>query len=153
MSTAVDEVIAALVARFTAALPDVRVFDGPPATTTPMRDWLIVGSDGDDGDAAEVDQAESSLGPGGWVDESGEVTCSAWSFSGSTDVATRRAGALAVVEACEAALSADPSLGGLLVAGRARSAPSRLRLNEQQVSGGALARVVFTVTYTTTITT
>lgn len=158
MSTRLDEVLAAITARWAvdvpAAVPGAVVFDGPQPTSRSLRLWVIVGSDGEDAESATADQAESTLSGVGWVDETGTITCSAWAFSGSTDVTERRAEALRLLEACEASLLAHRDLDGAFAPDQivVRVGPSRVSLTQRQTDGGSMARVVFTVGYSTTIT-
>lgn len=157
MSTRLDEVLAAVTALWAvdvpATVPGAVVFDAPQPTSRTLKKWVVVGSASDDQEDATATQAESSMGPGGWVDETGTITCSAWSFSGSTDAAARRREALELLEACEASLAAHRDLDGLLVPGFARTAPSTVAIQQRQTDGGSIARVIFTVSYFTTIPT
>lgn len=159
MSTRLDEVLTAITDMWTAEVPVVVpgtvIFDGPVPTSRELRRWVVVGSSGDDSvsEDATVEQTESSLGPGGWVDEQGTITCSAWAFAGSTDAAARRLEAIALLDACEASIAAHRDLDGLLSVGFVRVAPSRLALQQRQTEGGSIARLIFTVDYRTTITT
>lgn len=140
-----DDVLQALVALFDAAV-SVPVHDGPVPQSVNSGEFVLVGSTGDDEDGAVVDIELSTLGPGDWFDESGEIVCSAWSWSGGTDLAARRAAALALASACASAVAADRTLGGLLEApGLAQT--QVFRYEPRQTSEGAICRIVFSVTY------
>jgi hypothetical protein len=140
-----EEVVSRLVTMFDAAV-SVRVFDGPVATAASNETFVAVGSSGEDEDGIVVDLVLSDLGPGGWVDESGEIVCSAWSWSGGTDVASRRAAAVALAVTCANTVRADPQLSGLLVK-PGRADVSAVQVRSQQTDKGALCRASFTVAY------
>lgn len=142
-----NSVIAALVTAFRTAVSPTSVVDGPVPTSVNKSEYVLVGSTGDEGEnGATVDLTLSDLGPGTWHDESGLVVCSAWSWSGGTDLAAKRATALQLATSCTAAVHMDRGLGGLLVApGLAQT--SDLGLLVQQTDKGGLCRVTFTVTY------
>ena len=158
MKTSLWDVQAELVSRFTAALPDVTVFDGPRIRggTTP-RQFLLVGSDGGDSghesldDGLSAEQEPSDLGPGGWRDETGTITCSAWAWSGHSSIAASRAASRAILDTCETVITADPTLSGLLDGGGINQV-ARVSSNESQRAGGPVVRLVFTVTYRALIT-
>lgn len=140
-----DDVIAALVAKFSTAV-DVPVHDGPVPTSVNSGEFVLVGSTGDDEDGAAVDLGLSSMGPGTWTDEAGEIVCSTWSWGGGTDLAVRRSAALGLAVACADALAADRTLGGLLQApglGEVRT----FRYEPRQTKEGAICRIVFSVDY------
>lgn len=151
MSVVLGQVITALVSTFTTANPTATVIDGPRPTSDRATSFILVGSTGDDDDDATTDDTLSALGPGTWHDENGEVFCSAWAWSGDTDIVTVRTSALGLYRACRDAVAADRTLGGALpLAGLAQV--TRARLRQQQTSEGALVRVVFSVTYSTILT-
>lgn len=143
----------ALTALFAGVLPGVVVHDGPIARDAPPRRFLLVGTDGGtDGtgddltDGTVVVQSPSPMA-GGWMDEEGEIACSAWAWSGGTDFPPLRADVAALVDACETAIRADPSLGGLLAPADRQAAVGQVRIRETQTPQGALVRAVFTVAY------
>lgn len=143
-----DDVAAALVAIFTSA-GGVTVYDGPAPTQPNIGEsYALVGNDGDptnpDTDAASTDRDWSSLG-NRWVQETGEVVCCVAATSGDTDITVVRARAFALFALLEAALLADPTLGGLTF-GEPASIPST-RLRQTQNSQGCAARLVFVVRY------
>lgn len=141
-----NSVIAALVALFDAAV-SASVFDGPKPAAVNKGDFVLVGSNGEEGDVgATVDQSLSDLGPGTWLEEVGEVVCSFWSWSGGTDTAARRTAAFNLATACADAVAADRRLGGLIV-GPGIAEVSALSYQSQQTADGAICRFTFSVTY------
>ena len=144
------DVIARLVALFEGAV-SVPVYDGPKPEATKQPQFVVVGSSGVEGEeGASFEFTSSSLGPGTWLDEAGDIVCSAWSHYGGTDVATRRSEALGLAESCLAAFHADRTLGGLLTVPGAVA--SGLRHEAVQDATGALVRVSFTVAYQAIVT-
>lgn len=142
------DVISRLGTMFTTAVSPVAVFDGPVPPAANKTDFVLVGSTGDDfEDGATVGRVLSDLGDGTWFDESGEVFCSAWSWSGDTNIAARRTAVTTMATACAAAVAADRSLGGLLVA-PGLALVSDFRYQPRQSAEGALVRLIFSVTYT-----
>lgn len=142
-----NEVIARLVIIFDAATP-WPVVDGPKPEAVNHREFVLVGSTGEDEDGGVIDRVSSDLGPGTWRDESGEVICSVWSWSGGNDLSQRRALALATTSTLIEAVEADPSLGGLLTAPQLAEVLD-VRYQPRQTETGAIVRVVFTVSYRT----
>lgn len=143
------DVISRLVTLYDAAVTSV-VFDGPKPEAVNQPRYVLVGSDGEGDDGASADLEPSTTGPGTWWDERGEVTCSAWSHYGGTDLATCRSQALSDAEACLAAVHADRSLNGLLNTPGATT--SGVTISARQMSSGALVRVTFTVAYQALVT-
>ena len=143
------DVIAALVTTFDGATT-AQVFDGPVPTSEKPTDYVLVGSTGEDEDDASADFELSPMGPGDWYDETGAVECSAWSWTGDTDITVPRAACIATFEACRDAVAANRTLGVLPLNGLATVTGMRLR--QQQTSAGAICRAVFTVTYRNTLT-
>lgn len=149
-ASALADVTDALVAAFTAALP-VPVFDGPQAQRPTDPQFVLVGAseiDGNDGEEASSNSNRSDMGNGGLREDTGEVTCSAWAWSGDTDLAALRRQALGLVDRCQDVLTAAPQLGGALPFGYYADVGS-VRIRQEQTGSGALARVTFSVTYTT----
>lgn len=149
MATALGPVMAALVTTFDAATT-ATVYDGPVPTSDGPTEYVLVGSTGeDDDDDATLDAVVSAMGPGNWHDETGEIRCSAWAWSGDTDIATVRNQAVALFEVCREAVEDDRTLGSTLpLNGLAEVGGAALR--QQQTTAGAICRVVFTVRYRTT---
>lgn len=145
-----DDVIAALVARFTSAVSPTLVFDGPNDQAASSPAFVLVGSTGEDEDGATLDADWSPVGPGRWREEAGEVVCSAWAYSGGRDLPARRAIALGLATSCAESVHQDRSLGGILTGNGAQV--SRFRYQPRQTTEGAVVRVVFTVSYRTLLT-
>lgn len=150
MSTKTDAVILALTglwqAATTSTLTGVQVADGPQANSDPSPKWLFVGSDG--GEPTEFMESanaqQSWLAFGKIKREDGLVTCAAVAVRGDTNIAGARADALGIVSAAEDALRTDLSLGGVV---SLQTYLSSHQLFVKQTDHGAVARVVFTVTY------
>lgn len=142
-----DSVINRIGALFTTAVAPVRVFDGPNPPAVNLHRFVVVGSEGEEDNAATVTLEPSTLGPGTWLDESGEIVCSAWSWSGSdaSRLPTHRSEALTDAAACVAAIQSDRTLDGLLIAPGV--VVSELRYQPVQFDSGPLVRVSFTVAY------
>lgn len=144
-----NSVLVGLHATLDAALAE-DVYDGPTVTSGTEKVFVLVGSTGEDDDAATTDLSLSNLG-NRWDDESGEIVCSAWATSGSTDIPALRVTAAALVEACRDAVNASPRLGVLPTGYIARVA-GRVALRQSQTSKGAAVRFTFTVTYSSLLT-
>jgi hypothetical protein len=141
-----NDVIAALAARYTTAADPIPVFDVPTPNVVNNALFVAVGSNGEDEDGATVDLVPSDLGPGTWLDETGAVVCSAWSQAGGTDLEARRDEAASLAEACLAATRADRTLGGLLQ-GSGRAEVSGLSYRLVQTPKGPFCRFTWTVSY------
>lgn len=151
-ATSLSAVIDALVDRLSGAL-SVPVYDGPQPVSPSSKQFVIVGGSetaGNDGIEAESMVSRSSMGNGELRDEQGAVTCSVWSWGGSTWSRDMRETALALLDECEAAVRADPSLGVLKPPFFAEFNSARIR--QEQTSSGFLVRAVFAVTYTNLLT-
>lgn len=107
----IPAVVSALVSTFTAAMTGVKVIDGP-FDTVPDGDYLTVGWT-PDGELTTGSQAWASLGNRA-RDERIDIPCYVDSYSGSTDVATRRNAAFTLLAAAETAIRNDPTLGGVV---------------------------------------
>ena len=140
-----NAVLLALVSRFDGAVA-APVYDGPVPAAVNNGDFVLVGSTGEDEDGAAVDLELSEMGPGTWLNETGEVVCSFWSWTGGTNLPARRAAASALATACAAAVAADRTLGGLLVA-PGLAEVSTIRYQPRQTSDGAICRFTFSVLY------
>lgn len=119
MSSKLDDVTDALVTAFTglSGLASVLISDGPIVGDPSFADALLIGDDGDP-ESQAMSVAEQS-----WTDlactrrrEDGEIICAAVSQSGDTNMQTRRDRVMALIGACEDALRADLSLGGVVQA-------------------------------------
>lgn len=106
-------VVDALIAKATAALPGVRVFDAFGDSDDP-GDFLMVGSNNAD-ESGDVNAGEF---PQDWAnanhtarDEDGVVNCFALSWNGDGNQKAARDSVFATCEAVAALCRADPSLG------------------------------------------
>jgi hypothetical protein len=146
VSTQVPQAIDKLVALFTAALPGVLVADGPQ-TTFPTARWAVVGGDGpvqEEEDAARAVQQWNGLGAR-VRNEQIDVVCAVGSSTGNaeTTLKTRRDDAYALLGPVEAALRADPGLGGFTTGGAAAVTETALKYVTNSAGVGAV--VVFTI--------
>lgn len=111
----VPAVIDALVDFFEAApaLADVRVIDGPIVTSSPLKEAVYVGYDGDpDGEGQAAESAQEWAGIGQKArKETVTVTCAVVVWHGSTKIRPVRVRAYEVLAAVEESLRTDPSLG------------------------------------------
>ncbi len=144
MPSRLDDVLTALVSTFTAALPDVGVYDGPPVTSPGDTDWVIVGHDATPDSIADMTVDQS------WVDlactrrqETGEVVCCVLSQTGDTDLQVRRARAFVLLAACETAVAADMTLGGVVTSAQFARGTARQMQNKL----GSAVVASFTVAY------
>lgn len=151
MATALGAVTNAVLAalRASTSLTGVAVED---ATAVSSRAWstaIIVGDDGDSESDAESSftQAPANL-DGSRRIEVGEIVCAAIAQSGSTTVETQRTKALTLLmHACEAAINADRTLGGIVFNLEVVSGSARTIQNEK----GSAVTAPFTVRYWTHI--
>ena len=123
------------------------VYDGPAVTSDVPSDFIVIGGTEDpDDEPSSFDQSWNGLGAR-TKNESGEITCAVLVGSGDEGVKVSRDRALVLLAQIEAAVRADPSLGGVLVGGWAHVSGGRhvQRLNTQ----GLYVRVTFTVAYQT----
>lgn len=116
MST-IATAVAALVTTLTNANPGVLVIDGPPTTELP-NDYVAVDIS-DSGPATQGTQDWAALG-NRRKQEDYTIRCEASSWSGNTGAGSGdygmsgpRARAWQLFDACEAAIRADPTLGGV----------------------------------------
>jgi hypothetical protein len=146
MTSAIGTVLTALVAAFSAqpALAGVEVIDGASAEAPGAVDLVLVGHDASpDGDAEiGVEQEWADLAATSRY-ERGSVPCTVLSQSGDVDIPGRRARAMELLAACETALRADRTLGGLVMVAQVSTAGAHQYLN----GDGTAVVVPFTVTY------
>lgn len=141
----VPALIAQLVAQLDAAL-DVQVFDGPAFGDDARASWLEIGVDDPEMSGSGGLTAASSrikwAGLGAKSrDEEISVLCAAWAWTGEDRMSVPRATAYELVAAVEAALFADPSLGGVALFGGL----SELTLRQGLTADGATVVVLFQV--------
>lgn len=131
----------ALVSILTAALPNAQVIDGP-FVTLPDGDYVCVGWS-PEGDQTSGAQDSASLGNRA-RDEHIDVPVYCDSYSGSTDMSSRRTAAFALMSAAETAIRTDDTLGGVV------PAPGWAQIGTysvipQQTEAGVAVGVVFHV--------
>ena len=143
----IPAVIDALVSTLTAALPNVRVIDGP-FVSVPDGDYLTVGWT-PDGDTTSGGQTWAGLGNRA-RDEQIDVPCYCDSYSGSTAVSARRTAAFALMAAAETALRNDPTLGGV-IPNPGWAQISAYTERQEQTDAGVAVGVVFHVLVNTRI--
>jgi hypothetical protein len=143
----VDAVLTALQTVFATAVgASVPVYDGLPATDSADTAFVLVGHDGDVGSnnpAATVEQTRTERNITGVYTESGDVTCSVICQTGDDDFPGLRTNSRTLMAAVEAAVRADPSLGGVAV----RAQITDLSLWQFRNLKGSGVRRVFTVHY------
>src|SRR5438067_810318 len=136
----VPAVLDALVARLTAALPDVQVSDGEPFD--PADDTVVIGFNGNPGDSivtSTLDVEQIAADPSR---EQYEIACLASSWRGAVrDAKTVRDIAYRLVQAAADELARDQTLGGLVM----RAWLSAREYAPLQSEDGAVATVHFTI--------
>lgn len=155
MATASRAIQSYLAGLFTTTLaPATTVHNGPRKRGVRPKQYLLVGVNGIDEDAPGLrsTQDPSSMG-GGWRDEAGEVDCTAVVWTGDADKLDEiRAAADGIVADCEAAVNADPQLGGLLQPANHFAHLTALDVREAHTDKGPFVEVVFTISYSTVLT-
>jgi hypothetical protein len=124
-------------------LAGVPVRDGPELTQASGQEAVAVGYTGDQNESV-VEGAASPEGLAVLPDrERYAVMCAAEVVDAGSDVAAARTRAYELHAACGAAIAADHTLGKAVL--RASLGIGSLQQQQQQTSGGALARIVFPV--------
>lgn len=145
--SALDDVLAALVTVFqTAVGASVPVYDALPVTAAADLQLVLVGDDGDansDEPAATTTQTRETRNIVGAYTEAGDVTCAVICQTGDDDVPALRVASRALMAAVEAAVRADPTLGGVVV----RALIETVTLWQIRNANGSAVRRVFTVHY------
>ena len=135
-----------------AGLDDVAVYDGPRAKGATKQRYIVVGAivspEGEPaGDGGAASHEWSTMGPGE-RQEVGTIPCTVIAWHGSTRFGELREAVAAIVDACETALVADPTLGGVLD-DLHEADLTGVTVAETQTTKGAAVTAVFTVTYGT----
>jgi hypothetical protein len=125
----------------------VDVFDGPTVTGDAPTDYASVGYVQLEGSAGSYEFERHSDGWG--TTELGAVRCEVVTAAGDTDIVGARARAFALIDALEASIRADQTLGVLPTASTCRLVVDVL---PAQTTAGAVQRLAFTVEYTATTT-
>ena len=146
-TAAVDDVIAALLTTFqTAVGTSVPVYDGPaPDDALAQTQFLLVGDDGGEeaGEAATLTQTRVERTLTYVTTESGDVTCAVVCQSGYDDFPGLRTSSRTLMQAVEARLALDRTLGGVCE----RALITDVTLWQERTQGGSFVRRVFTVHY------
>lgn len=124
-----------------------KVYDGPTVSGDTPSDFIVLGGTEDpDDEPSSFEQSWNGLGAK-TKNEAGEITCAILVGTGGEGVKESRDRALVILAEFEAAVRADPSLGGVLSGGWCHVSGGRhvQRLNTQ----GLYVRVTFTVAYQT----
>ena len=126
----------------------VPVFDGITPDGRALPDFVVVGlSDPNGGGPAFSYTADwASYFTDRSREESGEIACVAVAQSGDTDTATVRNRVVDLLDACEAALTAAPQLGGA-PAGLMWAHLTSADVDVEQSDAGCFATARFTVSY------
>ncbi len=155
MATATRDVQAALVNLFTSALrgDGVEVHDGPRVRGKQPSQYVLVGVNGleEDGAGLRSVQGPSAM-QGDWRDEAGEIDCTVVTWSGKADIPALRVKSDSAIATCEAAINADPQLGGLIKPANNFAHLTALDTREAQTDRGPFVEAVFTISYTTILT-
>lgn len=155
MPSALRDVRSALFTLFTTTFTAsaTEVFNGPRVRSAAPKQYLVVGVNGIDELEAGMRAAQTpSPLHGTWRDETGEVDCTAVAWTGEVDMTAVRSAVEGIVDACESAVNADRSLGGLLTLKSNLAEVTRLDVREQRTDKGPFVEAVFTVSYATTLT-
>lgn len=143
MTTAWPNVAAKLVMLLRAAGAPA-VFLGQPVTAAVPKEYATVGFvEDDDGGSYAVEP----IYDGTMLGETGTVACQIVAQGGGTDLAPMAARVFAVADSLQAAIRADPTLGGLLSADATCTASVLVR-TVQNTAGSAQSLVV-TINYFT----
>jgi hypothetical protein len=137
--------------RLVAALPgltgwaNVVVYDGPPITSDTPTDFVTVGYVPGEDFAGTYEQTRN--GENSWqgaLEETGTVRSELVCWAGDSDLATLQTRAFALVDAWEAWVSSDETLG---VLGRASVASLSVDVQPIQDQSGAAQRLTVTLSY------
>lgn len=153
MPSALRDVRAYLATLYDEANPDVPVYEGPRNRQPAPKCYLLVGVNGIDELEAGMRSAQvvSPLSGDGWREEAGEVDSTAVAWTGGEDMTQIRDDVETLVAACEAAVNADRTLGGLLrLTGFAEV--TSLDVRESRTDKGPFVEAVFTTSYSTLLT-
>lgn len=136
------QAITRIVARFKAAdaLGSAEVRDGPSIVNREAPEVLAAGWSGGEDDA-DADGNFTAEGYGPADREHYSVHCAASVLNGDGDIAAARTRAFALSSSAMAAVSADHTLGGLVL----RAMPGGWSLRQQQADFGMIATVFFDI--------
>jgi len=120
------------------------VYDGPPLVSDAPTTFVLVGATDEAESVVPIRQDWAGLGHNS-RNETGEIPCAVVSQSGDTVIKTHRDAVLTILGELEAAIVADPTLGGAVQAGWLLIASGDL--TQSQNNQGARVTVNFTVEY------
>lgn len=151
-TTALFDIIDALFDAATAALPDVKVFDGFQLTNDPGPDILMIGVDDGQSTAAassvDATQEQATAGTPRSRNDKGSINCWALSWTGNASPKDARDSVQAILAAVENMLRVDPQLGIPRPNGQVLVIQvNNIKLMQDQEGSGAEALVTFTVDY------
>jgi len=141
--TMVNKIITALGAA--SSLTGVRVFDGAEVDFSYPGDAIAIGHDGSFGDS-EMQVGNIQDTPFAFTDlheESGTISCSLWSQDGSTDIASRRTRAFAVLNAIDTVIRSNSTFDGTCL----YSILSANTVSYRQTDMGVAVVLDFTISY------
>ena len=141
--TMVNKIITALGAA--SSLTGVRVFDGAEVDFSYPSDAIAIGHDGSFGDS-EMQVGNIQDTPFAFTDlheESGTISCSLWSQDGSTDIASRRTRAFAVLSAIDTVIRSNSTFDGTCL----YSILSANTVSYRQTDMGVAVVLDFTISY------
>jgi len=141
--TMVNKIITALGAA--SSLTGVRVFDGAEVDFSYPGDAIAIGHDGSFGDS-EMQVGNIQDTPFAFTDlheESGTISCSLWSQDGSTDIASRRTRAFAVLSAIDTVIRSNSTFDGTCL----YSILSANTVSYRQTDMGVAVVLDFTISY------
>lgn len=123
----------------------VAVYDGQPVTGDTPTAFVTVGFVASEDFAGSYEQTRN--GDGGWqgaLQESGTVRSELICLTGDVDLPGERADAFTLVDAWEAWVSADETLG---VLGPSSTSSLAVDVQPQQTTGGSVQRLTVTLSY------
>ena len=141
--TMVNKIITALGAA--SSLTGIRIFDGAEVDFSYPGDAIAIGHDGSFGDS-EMQVGNIQDTPFAFTDlheESGTISCSLWSQDGSTDIASRRTRAFAVLSAIDTVIRSNSTFDGTCL----YSILSANTVSYRQTDMGVAVVLDFTISY------
>lgn len=152
-TSAVPNVIGALVTLAAASLPNIIVSDGYAITDSP-GDFLMVGVEDPEtvtlARSAQASQSAATLSSNRSRDETGTITLAALSWNGDDDLQAARTTAYGIVAAVENLLRSNPSLGLVpTFAYMVAEMGQNMTLSQAQTDVGASVLVVFDIAFKT----
>ena len=141
--TMVNKIITALGAA--SSLTGVRIFDGAEVDFSYPGDAIAIGHDGSFGDS-EMQVGNIQDTPFAFTDlheESGTISCSLWSQDGTTDIASRRTRAFAVLSAIDTVIRSNSTFDGTCL----YAILTANTVNYRQTDMGVAVVLDFTISY------